>query len=53
MLFARNLKGDTPLTICISAKKTKAVELLQGLQKLYDKTEQKAEALLAKLDAEE
>lgn len=28
MLFERNLKGDTPLTICIAQKNQKAVELL-------------------------
>lgn len=53
MLFERNLKGDTPLSISIVQKNSKAVELLEKLQIAYDKTSEKADDLLASLEAEE
>lgn len=31
MLFERNLKGDTPLSICINLKNDKAIKLLEKL----------------------
>ncbi len=53
MLFERNLKGDTPLSICITLKNQKAVELLERLQVHYDKTSKNANDLFASLEAEE
>lgn len=53
MLFERNLKGDTPLSICIKNKNQKAVDLLEKLQVTYDKTSKNADDLLAALEAEE
>lgn len=53
MLFERNLKGETPLSICSSLKQTKAVELLEKLQIVYDYTRSKTSDLLNDLEAEE
>lgn len=53
MLFERNLKGDTPLSICITNKNQKAVDLLEKLQVHYDKTSKNANDLFASLEAED
>lgn len=53
MLFERNNKGETPLTICQLNKNAKGVELLEQLQVRYDNTHQKAGDLLALLEEEE
>lgn len=52
MLFERNTKGDTPLSICVSLKNGPAIALLEKLQVVYDHTRQKTGDLLASLDAE-
>jgi len=38
MLFERNNKGETPLTICQQNKNAKGVQLLEQLQERYDNT---------------
>lgn len=38
MLFERNKKGDTPLSICVAQKNQAGVELLEKLQVTYDKS---------------
>jgi len=53
LLFERNKKGETPLTICQSVKNTEGVTLLKSLESQYDHTGQKAGDLLAQLEAEE
>lgn len=53
MLFERNNKGETPLTICQQNKNARGVELLVSLQAKYDNTHQKAGDLLAMLEEEE
>lgn len=53
MLFERNLKGETPLSIAANLKNTKMTQLLEDLQIHYDKTRQKAGDLLKHLEDEE
>ena len=53
LLFERNLKGDTPLSIASNLKNAKMTKLLEDLQISYDKTRQKAGDLLASLEQEE
>ena len=53
MLFERNLKGDTPLSICINLKNDKAIKLLEKLQTTYDRTRTVTDNLLSTLQAEE
>ena len=53
MLFERNLKGETPLSICIQHQNQKAVEIFEKLQVKYEKTRQIANDLIASLEAEE
>jgi|LauGreDrversion4_2_1035121.scaffolds.fasta_scaffold298554_1 ankyrin repeat protein len=53
LLFERNLKGETPLSIASSLKNVKMTQLLEDLQISYDKTRNKASDLLAQLEAEE
>jgi hypothetical protein len=53
MLFERNLKGDTPLSICINQKNDKAIKLLEKLQTTYDRTRTVTDNLLSTLQAEE
>lgn len=52
-LFERNQKGETPLTICEAAKNTRGVQMLESLQAQYDRSHNKADDLLAQLEAEE
>ena len=49
LLFERNNKGETPLSISNSLKNTRATDLLEQLQQVYDKTDKKAEDLLTQL----
>ena len=53
MLFERNLKGDTPLSICIEKGNKKGVDLLERLQSVYDKTKKNTNDLMNSLLAEE
>lgn len=53
LLFERNLKGETPLSIAANLKNQKMIKLLEDLQVSYDKTRQKAGDFLAQLEAEE
>lgn len=53
LLFERNLKGETPLSIAANLKNTKMTQLLEDLQIHYDKTRQKAGDLLKHLEDEE
>jgi hypothetical protein len=53
LLFERNEKGETPLSIASNLKNSKMTKLLEDLQVSYDKTRQKAGDLLASLEAEE
>lgn len=53
MLFERNLKGDTPLSICIEKGNQRGVELLERLQAVYDKTKKNTSDLMNSLIAEE
>lgn len=53
MLFERNLKGDTPLSISITKGNQKAVDLLERLQVVYDKTSKNTSDLMDSLQAEE
>lgn len=53
MLFERNLKGDTPLSICIEKGNQRGVELLERLQAVYDKTKKNTNDLMNSLIAEE
>lgn len=46
MLFERNTKGDTALTICQASNNTKAVLLLEDVQSHYDNSDQIAQMLL-------
>jgi len=39
MLFERNTKGDTALTICQASNNTKAVDLLEDVQSHYDNSD--------------
>jgi hypothetical protein len=47
LLFERNLKGETPLSIASNLKNTKMTKLLEDLQISFDRTRQKAGDLLA------
>ena len=38
LLFERNLKGETPLSIAANLKNQKMIKLLEDLQVSYDKT---------------
>lgn len=53
LLFERNSKGETPLSIAANLKNQKMIKLLEDLQVSYDKTRQKAGDFLAQLEAEE
>ena len=53
LLFERNLKGETPLSIASNLKNIKMTKLLEDLQISYDKTRTKAVDLLAQLEQEE
>lgn len=53
MLFERNLKGDTPLSICTLLKLNSHFELLEKLQVVYDHTKGKTADFLNDLEAEE
>lgn len=53
MIFERNLKGDTPLSICIAKGNQKGVNLLERLQAVLDKTKKNTNDLMESLIAEE
>lgn len=53
MLFERNKKGETPLSICEAHKNQAGIALLEKLQVTYDKSRQKTGDLLAQLELEE
>jgi hypothetical protein len=53
MLSERNLKGDTPLSICIKENNKKVIEIFEKLLVEYDKSRKIADDLYASLEAEE
>jgi len=53
MLFERNQKGDTPLSIVETNKNQSAIDAFEKLQAIYDKSGEKSNALLSQIEAEE